>query len=82
MQNISHMSHTYILTERKSFTQSRPDRTYLLFLQQEMLELQQKIDHIQWRSDMMSNKIKDMAASTAMMTRVIRATGEDIAELE
>jgi uncharacterized coiled-coil DUF342 family protein len=54
----------------------------LLFLQQEMLELQQKIDHIQWRSDMMSNKIKDMAASTAMMTRVIRATGEDIAELE
>ena len=54
----------------------------LFLLQQEMLELQQKIDHIQWRSDMMSKKIKDMASSTAMMTRVVHATGEDIAELE
>ena len=49
---------------------------------QEMLKLQQEIDHIQWRSDMMSKKMKDMASSTAMMARVIHATGEDIAELE
>ena len=50
--------------------------------QQEVLELQQKIDHIQWRSDMMTKKIKDMSSSTVMMTRVIKTSGEDIAELE
>ncbi|CAB3981261.1 Hypothetical predicted protein [Paramuricea clavata] len=48
----------------------------------ERLELQQKIDHIQWRSDMMSTKIKDMSSSTVMMTRVIDSTAEDIAKLE
>jgi diacylglycerol kinase len=51
-------------------------------LQQEILELQQKIDHIQWKSDMMTKKIKDMASSTVMMTKVTRSSGEDIAELE
>jgi diacylglycerol kinase len=54
----------------------------LMLLQRERLELQQKIDHIQWRSDMMSKKIKDMSSSTVMMTRVIDSTAEDIAKLE
>lgn len=51
-------------------------------LKRETLELQQKIDDIQWKSDMMSNKIDDMASSTLMMTRVVHSTAGDIDELE
>ncbi|XP_028391567.1 coiled-coil domain-containing protein 178-like isoform X2 [Dendronephthya gigantea] len=49
---------------------------------QKTLELQQNMDHIQWRSDMMTKKMKDMASSTVMMRRLIHSTEAEIDELE
>lgn len=54
----------------------------IVLLQKETMELTKRLDHINWKSEMMEKKMADMESSTQMMNKVIATTQENINDLK
>ncbi|XP_064626138.1 coiled-coil domain-containing protein 178-like [Lineus longissimus] len=50
-------------------------------LKEDILSYEKKIDHIEWRAEMMQKKMDDMGASAGMMTRLTHTTERQIRHL-
>ena len=53
-----------------------------IFLQSELTNVEKKIDHMDWKREMMSQKISDMDSYMTVIDKVMCKTDKEIKQLE